>query len=134
MASSAGADFELTNLAGPAASISSVSGTPQTALLGLPFAAALVVHVSDAEGNPRIGQEVTFAAPASGASAELSASSAMTDANGDASVTRDRQCTGGRLRGDGECRRTRTRRRRSRLSNSVDAADRIFVDGFETTP
>ena len=129
----AGADFTLTNVPGPSASIASVSGTPQSAVLGQPFAAALVVHVADAAGNPRAGEEVAFAAPEFGASADLSATSAMTDANGDASVTAIANALSGNyvvtasVAGLGAT-------TAFALTNAVDAADRIYFDGFEATP
>ena len=51
------------------------------------FPVALSVRVADAGDMPLEGITVNFAAPASGASAVLSASSAVTDASGIASVT-----------------------------------------------
>lgn len=79
--------FSLTNLAGPATTLTAASGTPQSATVGQAFANPLVVHVTDAEGNAVADASVSFAAPPSGASATLSSSSAVTDANGDANVT-----------------------------------------------
>ncbi len=72
---------------GTAASIQATGGTPQTAAILTPFAQPLQVTVLDAFNNPVSGATVTFAAPGSGASATLSASSAMTDVNGIAVVT-----------------------------------------------
>ena len=64
-----------------------VSGSGQSATVAKGFASPLVVVVDDAYGNPVPGVSVTFAAPASGASAALSSSTATTGANGQASVT-----------------------------------------------
>ena len=60
--------FALTNHAGGAASISTASGTPQTATVNTAFAQRLAAVVKDAFGNPVSGATVTFNAPASGAS------------------------------------------------------------------
>ena len=62
------------------------TGTPQAATVNTAFAATFVVKVSDAEGDPLQGITVTFAAPGSGASAVLSAPSAITDVSGQANV------------------------------------------------
>lgn len=68
-----------------------LSGTPQTAAVGLPFAAPLKVRVfggyQTVPDVPLEGVEVRFETPANGASAILSSTSAVSDANGDASVT-----------------------------------------------
>ena len=81
------ADFALTNTPGAAASVAVVSGSGQTATVATGFAAPLVVVVKDAFGNPVPGVSVTFAAPASGASATLNSSPAVTGDDGRASVT-----------------------------------------------
>jgi hypothetical protein len=81
------ADFALTNTPGPAASVAVVSGSGQAATVATGFAAPLVAVVKDAFGNPVPGVSVTFAAPASGASAILTGSPAVTGADGEASVT-----------------------------------------------
>ena len=80
-------DFALSNTAGPAAALAVGGGAAQSATVATAFAAPLVVHVSDADGNAVADAEVAFAAPASGASAVLSAPSVRTDAQGDASIT-----------------------------------------------
>jgi hypothetical protein len=72
---------------GTAATLSIVSGTPQTVVTGSTFAAPLVATVLDQYGDPVPNVIVTFTAPASGASASLSASSAITQSNGQAFVT-----------------------------------------------
>ena len=72
---------------GPASTITASGGTPQSTTVLAPFAVPLQVLVSDAASNPLNGVTVTFAAPATGASATLSAATATTDANGHASVT-----------------------------------------------
>lgn len=70
-----------------AGSIVAVDATPQSATVGEPFANALEVQVTDADGDPVSGVTVTFAAPASGASAVLSATTVATDGGGFASIT-----------------------------------------------
>lgn len=90
-ASSGGASaatFGLTNTAGPPATIvlgGSGSGT-QSTTVNTPFPTPLVVRVNDSHGNPVPGVAVSFTPPASGASAELSATSATTGADGQAQV------------------------------------------------
>ncbi|MBO9662517.1 hypothetical protein [Dokdonella sp.] len=65
-----------------------LGGTPQTAVTGLPFATPLKVRVLGAfPAVPVRGVQVSFQAPAGGPGALLSASTATTDANGEASVT-----------------------------------------------
>ena len=61
-------------------------GITQTAVVTQAFAVPLGVLVSDAYSNPVSGVTVNFSAPASGPSAKLSAASAVTGANGMASV------------------------------------------------
>jgi hypothetical protein len=63
------------------------SQSAQSAIIGTAFASPLVVVVTDAYGNVEPGVSVTFAAPASGATAALSSSTVVTDGNGRASVT-----------------------------------------------
>ena len=82
----ASATFRLANLAGSPAAIQVVSGDGQHASVEGAFAAPLVVAVVDAFGNPVPGSQVAFAVPASGASATLSAQTALADENGQASV------------------------------------------------
>lgn len=62
------------------------SGTPQTATVDTAFADPLQVRVTDLNGDPVPGVAVTFSAPATGASAALSAVSVMTDGSGFAEV------------------------------------------------
>ena len=70
-----------------AAAITAVSGGGQSAIIGTAFANPLVVNVTDSSGNPVSGVTVTFTALASGASADLSSTTATTDSSGNASVT-----------------------------------------------
>lgn len=63
-----------------------VAGGAQTAAVGTAFRLPLAVRVRDANGRPVAGAEVAYAAPASGASATLSAVSAVSDAAGIAQV------------------------------------------------
>jgi adhesin/invasin len=90
LAESAGVDSAGSNTfnihAGTASTIRATGGTPQTATVLTPFVQGLQATVSDASGNPVSGATVSFAAPGSGASAVLNASSAITDANGHAVV------------------------------------------------
>ncbi|WP_263366467.1 Ig-like domain repeat protein [Edaphobacter bradus] len=61
-----------------ASSITVVSGSNQTAAIGTAFATPLKVEVLDQYSNPIGGAVVTFAAPASGASASLSTATCTT--------------------------------------------------------
>jgi len=77
------ASFTLTNTSGSAASIMATAGTPQSAVINTAFGTALQVTVKDAGNNPVSGVTVTFAVPASGASATFtSGSTAVTNASG----------------------------------------------------
>jgi hypothetical protein len=83
-------NIELTSAPIPALSAYSlgpVGGTPQAATVLTEFSAPLTVRVIDAEGDPLQNVMVTFSAPASGPSATLSATTAMTDISGRATVT-----------------------------------------------
>jgi adhesin/invasin len=73
--------------AGTPALIQETAGTPQSATVLAPFAVPLQARVTDSLDNPLGAIVVTFTAPASNASATLSAPTATTDANGYASVT-----------------------------------------------
>ena len=70
-----------------ATSLAAVTGTPQTTLTGAAFAHPLRVRLLGAGNAPLPGAVIRFAAPAAGASATLSATTALTDANGEAAVT-----------------------------------------------
>lgn len=63
-----------------------VSGSPQNALINTSYPVALRVRLLDAFGDPQAGTTVTFTRPGSGASASLSAPSAVTDASGEVEV------------------------------------------------
>jgi len=80
------ATFSLTNALGAAAALT-LSGTPQSTRAGTVFQQPLQAIVKDAGGSALSGVTVTFSAPASGASATLSALSAVTDSSGIAKVT-----------------------------------------------
>ncbi|HEY0233303.1 MAG TPA: Ig-like domain-containing protein [Dokdonella sp.] len=69
-----------------AGAVLGVDGTLQQAVVAQPFAIPLGVQVVDALGDGVPNIEVTFSAPANGASATLSPASVMTDANGLAST------------------------------------------------
>ncbi|WP_166654370.1 Ig-like domain-containing protein [Tahibacter aquaticus] len=77
------------------AALAAMRGTPQASAVNTAFAVPLTVRVTDASGAPVAGVAVDFAAPASGASATLSAASATTDANGEARVTARANASGG---------------------------------------
>jgi hypothetical protein len=81
---SATANFSLTNLAAPSASITATAGTPQSATVGTAFTATLQATVKDASNNPVNGATVTFVAPASGASGTFAGgvTTATTNASG----------------------------------------------------
>jgi parallel beta-helix repeat protein len=89
------ASFNLTNNPGAAASVAVISGSGQAATVAQGFASPLVVVVKDSYGNLVPGASVTFAAPASGASAALTGSPATTGVNGEASVTATANTTAG---------------------------------------
>ncbi len=83
-------------IAGPPAQMVIISGATQTTATGAGFAQPLAVEVMDANNTPLPGVTVDFAAPGSGASAQLSDASAITGSNGIASVTaRANETTGG---------------------------------------
>ncbi len=79
----------------PANTVATSDGTPQSAAVNQPFAAPLVARVTDSFGNGIAGVSVGFAAPASGASAVLSSATAVTGADGRASVTATANATAG---------------------------------------
>jgi len=81
------ATFALTNTAGVASQLAIASGDAQSATVLTTFANPLVVHASDAFGNAAAGATIAFLTPAGGPGAVLSATSATTDADGNASVT-----------------------------------------------
>jgi hypothetical protein len=85
------ANFNLTNMAGPPATITATSGTPQSSAVDTPFAAPLTATVLDSGLNPASGAVVTFTAPATGASGTFASGSTTetdtTDANGIATST-----------------------------------------------
>jgi subtilisin family serine protease len=80
------ASFQLSNQFGPLAKLTIVSGNNQTTQLGQAFSQLLQVQASDQYDNPLPNITINFSAPASGASAVLSANSATTNANGIASI------------------------------------------------
>ena len=85
---SAPATFQLTNLAGAASSVTTSSGSPQSATVNTMFTQTLGVTVTDKDGNPVAGIGVTFAAPGSGASATFPNNGvATTDSSGHAQIS-----------------------------------------------
>ncbi len=82
------ARYTLSNLAGPATSIvASPSSTPNGALVTVAFNPALSARVVDTFSNPISGRQVTFTAPASGASAVIASNIQLTQDNGWAVAT-----------------------------------------------
>ncbi|WP_312843927.1 M36 family metallopeptidase [Diaphorobacter nitroreducens] len=89
--------FALNNTAAPvvAGALAAVAGTPQSAPVGTAFAQPLRVRLLDGSNAPMAGVSIGFAAPASGASGTLSAPTALTDANGEATITVTANATAG---------------------------------------
>ena len=81
------ANFSLTNNPPAPGSIAIAGGNSQSATTSTAFGAALVVIVKNTTNAPQPGVTVTFTAPASGASANLSSSTAVTNASGLATIT-----------------------------------------------
>jgi hypothetical protein len=77
--------FALTNTTNSGA-LTATSGTPQTAIVGKAFGTPLKAVLTDVYQQPIVGQVVNFMVPASGASAALSSSTALTDYTGTATV------------------------------------------------
>jgi hypothetical protein len=77
--------FALTNTAGPPAQLIVAGGDGQSATVDTEFS-ELDALVVDGDGNPVPGATVSFAAPGSGATAQLAATTAMTDGNGHAAI------------------------------------------------
>lgn len=88
-------EFPLQNTAGAAASVNSISGAAQSAVVGSQFGQALIVEVEDEFGNPVPNVPVTFTAPSQGASATFPSSTVMTGANGQAGITPSANGTAG---------------------------------------
>lgn len=82
------ASFALTNVAGPVAQVTASAGaSPQTTRVGTAFTNALEVTLTDAFGNLVPGATVNYTVGTTGARATLGAPSAVSDANGKASIT-----------------------------------------------
>ncbi len=80
--------FALTNTPDAAAAIAIANASSnQATLVGTPFGLPLTVSVVDKFGNPVPSANVTFVRPAGEPNAKLSAPTATTDANGNATVT-----------------------------------------------
>ncbi len=75
-------------------SLAATGGTPQSATVNTAFANPLVATLTES-GQPVSGVQLTFSAPPSGASANLSNSTAITNASGIASVTATANLTPG---------------------------------------
>ncbi len=91
------ATFALTNSPGAAASVTaSGASTPQSAQVGTAYVEPLAVAVEDRHSNPVPGVQVTFAVPASGATAVPAMATVITGAAGDAATA----ITAGQVVGD----------------------------------
>ena len=86
--------FILTSTVGAAAILTTTTGTPQTVYAGTKATTPLAVTLTDAYSNPITGATVTFTAPTTGASAQLS-TPAVTNASGQTSVTAMANSTAG---------------------------------------
>jgi hypothetical protein len=87
-AANATATFHLTNTVGAPATISITAGDNQSTAIDTDFGTQLALTVLDAGGNPVPNATVTFAGPASGASASIvQAGPYTTDASGNVVVT-----------------------------------------------
>jgi hypothetical protein len=118
------------DVAYPAAALAATGGTPQSATVNSAFATPLSVRVSDAYGHPRAGVTVAFSAPTDGASATLSAATAITDIDGIASVTATANAQQGSYTIGASVVGVIGGAVFS-LSNEADASDVIFSDGFD---
>lgn len=78
-----------------ATTLTANGGGGQSTLVGTAFTTVLSTLVVDQSGNPVSGVTVTYAAPASGASATLSAATATTNSSGIATVTATANSTAG---------------------------------------
>ena len=75
--------FNLTNLPGGAAAITAVGGTPQSTQVTTTFPTTMQAQVTDGSGNGVPGVNVTFSAPASGASGTFGGgTTVVTDTSG----------------------------------------------------
>jgi hypothetical protein len=110
---------------GPAAQVAATKGDGQVAYVTHQFASSLVVTVTDAQGNPVPGETVTFRAPLSGPSADLSRLTDVTNGNGVTSIRAfaNNKAGGyvvtGKIKGIGTAR-----------FNLRNAAAPYFADGF----
>jgi len=109
--------------------LTATGGTPQSTIVGQPFAAPLAVHVTDAFGNAAVGTSVTFTTPSSGASAVLSTTTATVDASGNASVTAAANAIAGSY--DVTAGIDGGATAPFALTNTLDPADVIFGNGFD---
>ncbi|MEP7043099.1 MAG: DUF3616 domain-containing protein [Dokdonella sp.] len=122
--------YTLTNTPGPASLVTAIGGTPQSTVVGQPFAAPLTLQVTDADGNATAGVTVTFAVPAKEASATLSSMTATIDATGVASVTATANAVAGSYQVTATIDGGVTTALFD-LTNTIDVTDVIFRNGFE---
>ncbi len=87
LGATASQNYTIAVTAGAPAILSASGGASQSAYVNVAFATPLTATVTDAYNNPIGGLTVTFTAPATGASATLSASTCTTGTTGSCSVT-----------------------------------------------
>ena len=80
-------NFTLTNDSTPPNTITVSSGSPASVVVGTELAAPVVALVQDNTGAPVVNALVTFTDPTAGATAQLAAPTALTNASGLAQVT-----------------------------------------------
>jgi subtilisin family serine protease len=79
--------FNISNTPDTLAGLILHAGDAQSSTVGTAFNDALAVQAIDQYGNKLVGENISFSAPNSGASASLSSTNQTTDATGTASVT-----------------------------------------------
>ena len=87
------ANYSLTNLAGPPASITATTGTPQSTTINSAFGTNLQAVVRDANSNLLSGVTVTFTAPTTGAAGFFGSSNTATAATNSSGVATVRSFT-----------------------------------------
>jgi protocatechuate 3,4-dioxygenase beta subunit len=123
-------DFNLSNSPLPY-SIAAQGGSTQSTQVLTAFGTALQVIVKDSLGQVVPGASVTFAVPASGSSASLSATTVVTDASGIASVTATANGTPGSYAATGTVAGLATSATFN-LTNTVGAPTSITATGGST--
>ncbi|MBO9662763.1 Ig-like domain-containing protein [Dokdonella sp.] len=123
----------------PGNSSTPIGGGTQAAVVDQPFACALIVRLADPQGQPRAGISVDFTAPASGASASLSANggaggptaTAVTDLDGVAYVEATANAIPGKYQVSAQEAGVPTAQVTHFALENLDPADPIFRNGFD---